>query len=296
MIKEAAFGLDESKRKKAHRVNFFRSEQREEAQRLIELELDLRTALAKKQLELYYQPQVDLASGELSGFEALLRWRHPKYGMVQPGEFIPAAENSGLIIPIGAWVIRESARQLADWRRRYPYASLHLSANLSVKQFFDKNLVRQVQEAIRRWKLPQGMLCLEITESLFIGDMEEAAAVVHQIKNAGASLMIDDFGTGYSSLYSVSSLPFDGIKIDRSFISQMVQEASCREVIRAIISLARNLRMCVVAEGAETAEQVEALRLLDCGFGQGYFFSKPLPAAGAEKMLEAMRPAGQRPV
>jgi EAL domain-containing protein (putative c-di-GMP-specific phosphodiesterase class I) len=245
---------------------------------------------------LYYQPQVDLASGELSGFEALLRWRHPKYGMVQPGEFIPAAENSGLIIPIGAWVIRESARQLADWRRRYPYASLHLSANLSVKQFFDKNLVRQVQEAIRRWKLPQGMLCLEITESLFIGDMEEAAAVVHQIKNAGASLMIDDFGTGYSSLYSVSSLPFDGIKIDRSFISQMVQEASCREVIRAIISLARNLRMCVVAEGAETAEQVEALRLLDCGFGQGYFFSKPLPAAGAEKMLEAMRPAGQRPV
>lgn len=296
MLKEAAFGLEESKRSKNQRIAFFQQGQREAAQRLIELEIELRTALARKQMELFYQPQIELHTGELAGFEALIRWRHPKYGMVPPNDFIPAAENSGLIIPIGAWVIRESARQLAEWRRRYPYVRLHLSANLSVKQFFDKNLVRQVRDAIRRWRLPEGHLCLEITESLFIGDMQEAAAIVHQIKDAGASLMIDDFGTGYSSLYSVSSLPFDGIKIDRSFISRMASEASCREVIRAIVSLATNLDMCVVAEGAETAEQVEALQGLDCGYGQGYFFARPVPVAEADKMLEAMRPAGQRPV
>ncbi|MBL8237707.1 MAG: EAL domain-containing protein [Bryobacterales bacterium] len=267
----------------------FDTEMRNDAMHRMDLEIDLRQALERRQLVLYYQPKIDIATGELAGFEALLRWRHPRLGLVAPLKFIPIAEETGMIIPIGAWAMEDSARQFALWRQMLPNSSLQVSVNLSVKQFFDRDLVDLVTRVVRELRLPPGAFCLEVTESVLIGEIQGAAEILSRLHNAGVGLMIDDFGTGYSSLNYLTNLPFDALKIDRSFVSRLEVDDNCAEVVKAVVTLARNLKLDVVAEGVETAQQLDCLRRIECPFAQGYLFAKPVDVETATKMVLASR-------
>jgi diguanylate cyclase (GGDEF)-like protein len=255
---------------------------------LLELETDLRRAVERAEFEIYYQPIVSLASGKIDAFEALLRWRHPRRGLLAPDSFVPVAEDTGLIVPIGWWVLREACRQLADWQS-LPWTGQHLAVtvNLSGKQFMQADLVERVEEILRDTGIQSGSLRLEMTESTIMEQAEEAVAKLMALRRLGVKLYIDDFGTGYSSLSYLHRLPVDALKIDRSFISEMDNQAERAEIVGTIVTLARTLRMDVAAEGIETAEQVTRLRALACHYGQGYFFSEPLGSSAAAGLIEA---------
>ena len=296
ILRDAETALHQAKSLgRAQSVNFD-AEMRRDAVNRMELELDLRQALEKNELVLFYQPKIDIQTGALAGFEALLRWRHPRLGLVAPLQFIPIAEETGLIIPIGAWAMEDAARQFAVWRKLLPEARLQVSVNLSVKQFFDRDLVELVTRLVHELAFPHGEFCLEVTESVLIGEIQAAAEILRRLHVAGVGLMIDDFGTGYSSLTYLTNLPFDALKIDRSFISRLEIDENCAEVVKAVVSLARNLKLDVVAEGVESAEQLEYLRRIGCPSAQGYFFAKAVDVETATKMVLAARPgAGYRP-
>jgi EAL domain-containing protein (putative c-di-GMP-specific phosphodiesterase class I) len=218
-----------------------------------------------------------LETRRLDGFEALVRWRHPVRGIIPPDEFIPAAEETGLILPLGRWILGESCRQLREWQRTDHRASpLMMSVNLSCKQFLQSDLVEQVDEAVQSTGLDARSLKLEITESYLIENSEKAIKTMNRLRLLGVEISLDDFGTGYSSLSYLHRLPVNSLKIDRSFIGRMTESEENYEIVRTIIKLAQNLKMQVVAEGIETAEQLAQLNSLNCDFGQGYFFSKPL--------------------
>jgi diguanylate cyclase (GGDEF)-like protein len=251
------------------------------------LRADLYEALDEKQLELNYQPIVDVATSQVAGFEALLRWRHPVRGMVSPAEFIPLAEETGLIVPIGRWVLNEATRQAANWQRISPLGRLRMSVNVSVRQFQHPDIVGDVAEALARSGLEPGLLTLEITESLFAQDTEETLRKLEEVKALGARVALDDFGTGYSSLSYLRRFPIDYLKIDKSFIDGVLTSPEGHAVVAAITQLGQTLHMEVVAEGLETGEQVAALAELGCPLGQGYHFARPLPAADAEALLHA---------
>jgi diguanylate cyclase (GGDEF)-like protein/PAS domain S-box-containing protein len=253
----------------------------------LQLETDLRRALEREEFQNYYQPIVSLTSGEIVGFEALLRWQHPTRGLVGPQEFIPVAEETGLIRELGWWNLREACRQMAEWRNRFDtYSELTISVNLSAKQFVQRNLVEEIRLLLEELQLSPNSLKLEITESTVMGDPAAAVKMLAEIKSLGISLAIDDFGTGYSSLSYLHRFPLDTLKIDRSFISGTDYEGNeGMEIARTILPMANNLRLDVIAEGVETAEQLASLRELRCKFGQGYYFSKPLCAAGAAALL-----------
>jgi diguanylate cyclase (GGDEF)-like protein len=252
---------------------------------------ELAGALDGDQLELHYQPIFDVSSQQIVGFEALLRWRHPERGLVSPLEFIPLAEETGLIVPIGRWVLQEATRQAAEWQNRSPLGRLRMSVNVSVRQFQHPDLVGDVAEALQRSGLNASLLTLEITESLFAQDIEETTRKIDLLKAQGVRLALDDFGTGYSSLSYLRRFPIDTLKIDKSFIDGVTTSAEGRAVVAAITQLGQTLHLEVVAEGLETAEQVEALRALGCPLGQGYHFSRPLVAGDAVKLLLT----GQKP-
>jgi diguanylate cyclase (GGDEF)-like protein len=289
MLRDGEIALHAAKTLGGARSISFRREMRAEAMDRMDLEIDLRHALERRELVLHYQPKIHIETGRLAGFEALLRWNHQRLGLVPPLRFIPIAEEAGLIIPIGAWALDTAARQFAAWRAMAPGRPLDISVNLSVKQFFDRDLVDQVGRLVQELELPAGTFGLEVTESVLIGEMQKAADVLRRLHAAGAGLLIDDFGTGYSSLNYLASLPFDSLKIDRTFIARLEQDESCTEVVRAVISLARNLKLDVVAEGVETEGQLECLRRLECPHVQGYYYSKPVDAKLATEMLQ--RPA-----
>ena len=258
----------------------------ERAMKLLQLEIDLRRAVERQEFFLQYQPIISLAAGDISGFEALIRWQHPERGLVPPDEFISIAEETGLIIPIGQWVLREACRQMQEWRRQLPSErALTMSVNLSGKQFSQPDLTEQIATILRETGLPPSCLKLEITESMVMENIDTAIGMLTQLRALGVELSIDDFGTGYSSLSYLHRFPINTLKIDRSFVSRMLDNTENEEIVRTIVTLARSLEMNVVAEGVETRGQLEQLRALECDFGQGYLFAKPLPVADAFQLL-----------
>ncbi len=253
---------------------------------LLQLENDLRRAVEREEFEVYYQPIVSLGEGEqISGFEALVRWHHPERGLVAPADFISVAEDTGLIIHIGKWVLREACKQMRQWQSQYSASyPLILSVNLSGKQFMQADLVEQIQEVLAETGFDPHCLQLEITESVVIENTEIVTSMLMRIRELGIQLTMDDFGTGYSSLSYLHMFPIDVLKIDRSFISQ-AGGAVRSEIVPTIIMLARNMGMKVVAEGVETDDQLAHLHELDCAYGQGYLFSHPVDARSAGELL-----------
>jgi diguanylate cyclase (GGDEF)-like protein/PAS domain S-box-containing protein len=268
------------------RYEVFDADMRASVMARLQLETDLRHALERGEFRNFYQPIVDLASGDIVGFEALLRWEHPKRGLLGPEEFIPVAEETGLIRELGWWNLREACRQISEWRAgRAGHVGLTVSVNLSAKQFLQANLVEDIGKLLRELALPAEALKLEITESTVMADPSAAVEMLQQIKSLGIRLAIDDFGTGYSSLSYLHRFPLDTLKIDRSFISGMGDDGEGMEIARTILPMASNLRLDVVAEGVETLQQVAMLRKLQCKYGQGFYFSKPLSAEGTTALL-----------
>jgi EAL domain-containing protein (putative c-di-GMP-specific phosphodiesterase class I) len=252
---------------------------------------DLLHALEQRQFVLYYQPEVDLATRRIVGMEALIRWAHPQRGLVPPIDFIPTAEDNGLILPIGDWGLAEVCNQIQAWCCEDPrHTSLRVCVNLSARQFAREGLTDHVEALLHRSGVASHQLGLEMTESSLIPDKHTAEEVLGDLHRLGVSLLMDDFGTGYSSLHYLHSFPFDVLKIDRSFVTRMTHGEQPLQIVRTIIELARVLGMDVVAEGIETREQYALLRKLGCRYGQGFLFSRPLPA---EQMSELLRLPGR---
>jgi EAL domain-containing protein (putative c-di-GMP-specific phosphodiesterase class I) len=252
----------------------------------LEMEAELEHALRAGELEIFYQPTVSLRSDRIVGVEALIRWRHPQRGLILPMEFIPLAERSDLIIPLGRWVLGEACRRARGWQERYPGRStLEMSVNLSARQLRHPGLVSDVAEALKSSGLDGSHLVLEVTESMMMEDMETAAITLHKLKNLGVRLAIDDFGTGYSSLSHLRRFPVDILKIDKSFLNNMGHEVADAAILRAVIKLAKSMGLEVVAEGIEKAEQLTHLRGLDCEFAQGFLFARPLPHDAVSVLL-----------
>jgi EAL domain-containing protein (putative c-di-GMP-specific phosphodiesterase class I)/GGDEF domain-containing protein len=255
----------------------------------LQMDIDLRLALQRGEFEVYYQSRVVLHTGRICGFEALIRWNHPTRGMVPPVEFIPIAEENGLIHEIGLWVLRRACEQMQLWRETYNLPpDFEISVNLSANQCREPHLVREVAEILHQTGLPAANLNLELTESILLENIREAKTVLGALKELGVGLKMDDFGTGYSSLKYLCELPFDCLKIDRSFTSDLDKNnQDSDEMIRTILQMARNLSMETVAEGVENLQHLTRLKEMGCEFGQGYFFSRPIRAADAEAMLKA---------
>ena len=258
-----------------------------EAVTRLQLNTDLRQATARGELHLYYQPIVALRTGRISGFEALLRWYHPDRGLVCPDDFVPLAEETKLILPIGMWVIRTAAEQLRIWQKQHRLSDpLSISVNMSCRQFSQPDLVNQIERVLLETGLDARCLRMEITESAIMEHVETASSVLTRLKALGVKLALDDFGKGYSSLSYLHQFPFDTLKLDRSFIARIGPRGENLEIVRTIVSLAQVLGLDVVAEGVETARQLAQLQDLGCQLGQGYFFSRPLTAQAASAMLE----------
>ena len=269
---------------------------RDKAVTALQLETDLRRAVERNEFVLHYQPICRLKDGTVAGFEALIRWRHPSRGLILPGLFIPQAEETGLIVPMGEWVLREACRQMRVWQEAFPETPpLDISVNLSSKQLLP-GFAGRVRDVLAETGLEPSSLRLEITESAIIDDPDWAAGLFAELRNMKVRVLIDDFGTGYSSMNYLSKLSVDGLKIDRSFIAAMRPTGEGLEIVRMILALARNLGLNVVAEGVETAEQMEFLRWLSGEFAQGFFFSEPLDAAAAERFLAARADGGRAPM
>ncbi len=252
----------------------------------ITLESDLRFALNRGELSMNYQPLISLKNGRLIGFEALLRWNHSKRGFVSPADFIPIAEDSGLIIPITTWILKETCQQLADWQKIAPdYRELIISVNISGKHLDKESLIEDVQKSLTSAKLSAEFLKLEITESAAMEDAERTIKLLKKLKELNVQLSIDDFGTGYSSLNYLHRLPFDTLKIDRSFVYSVGENGENSGILQTIVALAKNLGMRVIAEGIETESQLALLQNLGCDYGQGYLLSKPLSKEKMEELL-----------
>jgi diguanylate cyclase (GGDEF)-like protein len=253
------------------------------AQERLALETDLRLALERNELCVYYQPIVSLADDCIEGVEALVRWAHPERGMIQPSEFIPLAEETGLIVPLGQWVLEEACRQVREWQRVRRH--LRLSVNLSARQFQHPDLVADVARALEQSGLEPAALTLEITETAVMVDAEDAVTKLTALRAMDIRLAIDDFGTGYSSLSYLTRFPVDTLKIDRGFVSGIERDPHNVAIVRSVLALAEGLNLSVTGEGIETSEQKAVLYTLGCQRGQGYLFSKPLSAADASELL-----------
>jgi diguanylate cyclase (GGDEF)-like protein len=253
---------------------------------LLQMENDLRRALDREEFRVVYQPIVSLDNGQLAGFEALIRWQHPERGFVNPADFIPLAEDTGLIVPIGLWILRKACQQLAKWQwQAAGNRDLFMSVNLSSKQVAQPSLVTEIQDILEETSVEARYLKLEITESAVMDNAEMSARLLKRLKALGVQLSIDDFGTGYSSLGYLHRFPVNTLKIDRSFVGRIGEAAENIEIVRTIISLAENIGMEVVAEGVETLSQLTQLRKLNCRYGQGYLFSRPVDAASVTSWI-----------
>jgi|BEDMetMinimDraft_2_1075160.scaffolds.fasta_scaffold00706_5 diguanylate cyclase (GGDEF)-like protein len=285
LLKRAELALYAAKEEGRGRLRRFDPEMDKRAEARLALETDLRQALAFGQFELHYQPLLDLETRSLAGFEALLRWPHPSRGMVSPAEFIPLAEEIGLIVPLGEWVLREACRTARTWPR-----DLSVAVNVSARQFADgPRLVRAVRHALTEAELPGERLEIEITESVFLANAPDTLSTLHQLRALGIRIAMDDFGTGYSSLSQLRSFPFDKIKIDRFFLSRLESgEGDNLAVVRAIASLGRTLGMVVTAEGVETERQAELVRESGGHQIQGYWISRPLPASALPALFQKL--------
>jgi diguanylate cyclase (GGDEF)-like protein len=264
------------------------------AWRRLELEAELRAALEQDQFELYYQPILDLDSGAVSGLEALVRWDHPTRGLLPPADFIPLAEQTGLIVELGEWVLNQACRQMAAWERARWRGAPGLSVNLSARQLRDSQLPQRVARALARSTLEPHRLTLEVTETSMIDDLGTAGASLGALRALGVRVAVDDFGTGFSALGALKHHPVDSLKIDRSFVDGLGRDPRDTAIVHAVVAFARTLGLRVTGEGIETVEQLEELRALGCHHGQGYYFAKPLQPSGVEPFLDAHQgqPAG----
>ncbi|WP_072619364.1 two-component system response regulator [Spirulina major] len=266
----------------------FNAELHHQARYLLELETDLRRALEQDEFTLHYQPIISLQRGKIIGFEALIRWNHPQKGFISPGEFIPAAEETGLIVPIGEWVFHTACHQLKHWHdSRITPEPLIMSVNFSVRQFSQANFLGRIDATLDRSQVDSSCLKLEVTESVLIEQPESVMSLLVELKLRQLQLSLDDFGTGFSSLSYLHRFPMDTLKIDQSFVSRIGEAPKNLEIVQAIIALGHNLGIETIAEGIETAHQLAHLRALGCEYGQGYFFARPLPAAAAELLLRS---------
>jgi diguanylate cyclase (GGDEF)-like protein len=287
ILRNADIALQRAKMLGKGRCEAFDPSMHARAVQLHTLETDLRKALERQEFRLHYQPIVSLQDSRLIGFEALIRWIHPRLGMVSPMDFIPLAEDTGLIIPIGRWVVWQSCKQLSDWQKAFVNGNdLTMAINLSGKQLQDQDLVRQITAILKETHVSAHSLKLEVTESAIMANPEKAASILNSLKDLGIHLSLDDFGTGYSSLSYLHRFPFHNLKIDRSFVSKMESGDKDAEIVKVINSLAKNLGMEVVAEGIETLGQWSLLEGLACAYGQGYYFSKPLEDSAASSLIQ----------
>jgi len=286
LLRDADTAMYQAKAMGRNAYRLFDTEMHDSILRRIQLENDLQRALENRQFLIHYQPIVDLECGCISGLEALARWQHPQAGLVTPDRFIPVAEETGLIVPLGTWLLRQACRQTRDWQRRYPHLSgLDINVNLSIRQFIQPDLLEQIDTALAETGLAPENLKLEITESVVMDNDETAMRVLNALQVRRIRLGFDDFGTGYSSLSYLHRFPIDILKIDRSFIGRIGVGGENLEIIQAILALAGSLGMRTVAEGVETAGHLLALRELHCDSGQGYLFARPLAANDVEALL-----------
>jgi diguanylate cyclase (GGDEF)-like protein len=291
LLRDADAAMYEAKARGRARHALFDPTMHARAVTRLAIETDLRRAIDNDQLELHYQPIMWLQGSKIVGVEALVRWRRPDGTLVPPGEFIPVAEETGLIRPIGRWVLHEACRQLARWRSDLPQAAgLAMSVNVSARQLQDASILEDVESALRETGLDAGSLILELTESAVVEKLEEALPTLQQLRWMSVQLAMDDFGTGYSSLSSLSRLPLDILKIDRSFVAKLDQDGEGRAVVYAIVSLATALGVRVTGEGIETASQLSALIELDCSHGQGFLLGRPVPPDELAAMLREVNP------
>ncbi|QFS46150.1 GGDEF domain-containing response regulator [Nostoc sphaeroides] len=288
LLRDADTAMYRAKAQGRAKYHVFNPAMHQEAIQLLELENDLRRAVERQEFLVYYQPIVSLATGRISGFEALVRWQHPIRGLVSPIEFIPVAEETGLINPINSWVLQSACRQLSIWQR-YPVTPepLTMSVNLSARLFLQPNLVEQIDRIIYEYKINPAYLELEITESVIMENTNAIEKILEQLKQRKIKLNMDDFGTGYSSLSYLHSFPFDALKIDKSFVKRMQENKENMGLVPAMISIANSMGMSAIAEGVETQEQLAQLRSLNCNFAQGYLFSKPIEQQLVIKLLAA---------
>ena len=289
LIEHADIAMYSAKKLGRNNFQFYTPAMNDEAQERVRIESALRRALERDEFVLHYQPQVDLASGKVVGMEALIRWQHPELGTVPPGRFISVAEDTGLIVPIGAWVMRTACRQNRAWQDA-GVGHLRVAVNLSARQFGSPDLLDGIRAVLGETGLDPACLEIELTESLFMSDVSLAVDLLHSMKALGVNLSIDDFGTGYSSLSYLSRFPIDVLKIDRSFVSAITSDASDAPLVASIINLAHNLKLSVIAEGVETEEQVDYLRRHGCDEMQGYYVSRPLPALEFAQFLRQHNP------
>ncbi len=252
----------------------------------LQVEAELRKAIENGELRLHYQPLVSLPGGRLEGFEALVRWQHPQRGLIGPGEFIPLAEETGLIVPLGQFVLREACRQCHDWRQRFAhYSSLYVSVNIAQRQLCHGDLAASVAQILREQGLPGQCLKLEITENALLVNTDNAPKIMECLKHLGVGLWLDDFGTGYSSLSYLRRLPIEGIKIDRVFIEPIASDPQGLPVVQAIVGIAHTLGLLVVAEGVEDGPQHQKLLVSGCDAAQGFYYARPAEAPAAELLL-----------
>ncbi|WP_215619408.1 EAL domain-containing protein [Leptothoe kymatousa] len=287
IVRDAQMAMYRAKSMGKACYEIFSAQMRTQSATLFSLNSDLPQAIEQNQLRLHYQPLIHLESGKIQGFEALVRWQHPKKGLIYPGDFIPLAEENGLIVPLGYWVLKEACRQNQLWNQAYPQATtpLFISVNLSGRQFRDPHLIENIQKIIEDVDLLPHSLKLELTESVVMDDVEVSVNGLLSLKKINIKVGIDDFGTGYSSLSYLHRFPVDTLKVDRSFVMRMHDASDNEAIVKTIISLSHSLQMDVIAEGIETAAQAEKLKTWNCEYGQGYFFSRPVPSEKAEALL-----------
>ncbi|GEM_PF-6764754 len=286
LLKHANMALQYSKKTGGNNSQTYNAAMSEPTSMQLKLESELHHVLDKKQLEVYYQPVISMDTQQIVGAEALLRWRHPKYGLLMPDQFIPLAESTGLIIPIGKWVLNTACQQVKQWNE-LGYIDLHVAVNLSIRQFTDPGLQKMIRRILKLTRVLPASLMLEITESILMQDINANSVVLQSLSDMGVTLASDDFGIGYSSLNYLRKLPFDALKIDKSFIHEMETINQKKAIVSTIISLANDLNLKVIAEGVETRAQFDILQKYHCDFIQGYIFSKPIPANEFIRLLQS---------
>ena len=288
LLKNAGAALYKAKRSGGANYQFFTADLHELAAKRLELESNLRRAIQNEEFLVHYEPRLSVDSLAITGVEALVRWQHPQLGLILPSEFIPLAEDTGLIVPIGEWVLRAACLQGRRWRDQ-GFAPIQIAVNISARQFHDQDLAQTVIRILEETGLSPQYLELELTESSIMQNAEFAAGMLSRLKSRGINISIDDFGTGFSSLASLKRLPIDALKIDQSFVRDVTSDPDDAALVNAIITLAHNLRLRVVAEGVETEDQLRFLQLLRCDEIQGYFFSRPLPAEALVSLFDSQK-------
>jgi predicted signal transduction protein with EAL and GGDEF domain len=292
LMKNADIAMYHAKEDGKNTYKFYSEEMNVHTFERLALETSLRRGLERQEFLLHYQAKVDLRSGRITGVEALVRWQHPEMGLVPPAQFIPLAEETGLIVPIGRWVLQTACAQNVAWQQQ-GLPPVHIAVNLSARQFADEDLVEDIAAALKSTGLRPELLELELTESMVIQNTERAGKVLNEIKKMGVRLAIDDFGVGYSSLTHLKRFPIDTLKVDRSFIRDLPEDAEDKAITEAIIAMGRSLSLTVVAEGVETEEQQNFLRGLECDEMQGYHFSKPIAADAFAELLQRTQASKQ---